>query len=220
MAKTLDEVIAALPVDERRKIEGRAKQLIAGEMSHQDLRKAVGKTQAAVAKRLKVGQDAVSKLETRSDMYISTLRGFVKAIGGELTLVVQFPDRPPVCLEELGTFALRRTPRQARPAPEEVKRKLKLLEFNDESEDAAFELLKLGLRAVQIIFHGGRTPKRHEVLNMADVLHDLETRHRGPCPSNMSTRARGLLRHCRTATTIPPRQTKSNACANIRGRNW
>ena len=63
-------------------------------MSLQDLRKAIGKTQTAIAKRLKVGQDAVSKLETRSDIYISMLRGFVKAMGGELELVARFPDRP------------------------------------------------------------------------------------------------------------------------------
>ena len=116
MARTLNQVVAALPASERRKIEARARQLIAEEMSLQDLRKAVGKTQTAVAKRLKVGQDAVSKIETRSDMYISTLRGFVQAMGGELALVAQFPDRPPVRLGELGALALRRAPRRPRPA--------------------------------------------------------------------------------------------------------
>src|SRR5262249_25606026 len=68
MLRTLDQVIASLPASERAKIEARTKQLIAEEMSLQDLRKAIGKTQVALAKRLKVGQDAVSKLETRSDM--------------------------------------------------------------------------------------------------------------------------------------------------------
>jgi transcriptional regulator with XRE-family HTH domain len=77
-------------------------------MSLRKLRKAIGKTQTAVAKRLKVGQDAVSKIETRSDMYVSTLRDFIKAMGGELELVAQFPDRPPVRLEALGTAPARR----------------------------------------------------------------------------------------------------------------
>ena len=85
MAHTLKEVIAALPAHERRKIKTRAAQLIAEEMSLQDLRKAIGKTQMVIAKRLKVGQDAVSKIETRSDMYISTLRGFVEAMHGTIT---------------------------------------------------------------------------------------------------------------------------------------
>jgi transcriptional regulator with XRE-family HTH domain len=108
MARTLNDVIAALPKGERAKIEARARELVAEEMSLQDLRKAIGKTQTAVAKRLKVGQHAVSKLEARSDMYISTLRGFVKAMGGELELVARFPKRPPVRLEELGRASPRR----------------------------------------------------------------------------------------------------------------
>jgi hypothetical protein len=93
MPRTLDEVIAKLPEGDRAKIEARAQELIAEEMSLRKLRKAIGKTQTAVAKRLKVGQDAVSKIETRSDMYVSTLRDFIKAMGGELELVAQFPDR-------------------------------------------------------------------------------------------------------------------------------
>jgi hypothetical protein len=116
MPRTLDEVIASLPASERAKIEARAKELIAEEMSLQDLRKAVGKTQAAIAKRLKVGQDAVSKLETRSDMYISTLRGVVKAMGGELELIARFPGRPAVRLEELGTASPRRKRERRRAA--------------------------------------------------------------------------------------------------------
>ena len=108
MPRTLNEIIAALPEDERAKIEARARDLIAEEMSLQDLRKAIGKTQTAIAKRLKVGQDAVSKLETRSDMYISTLRSVLKAMGGELELIARFPNRPPVRLEELGAATPRR----------------------------------------------------------------------------------------------------------------
>ncbi len=108
MPRTLKEVIAALPDEERARIEARAHQLIAEEMSLQALRNAIGKTQKAVAKRLKVGQDAVSKLESRSDMYLSTLRGFIEAMGGKLELVVRFPDRPPVRLEEFGPVASRR----------------------------------------------------------------------------------------------------------------
>ena len=108
MPRTLNEVIASLSEAERAKIEARARQLIAEEMSLRDLRKAIGKTQAAVAKRLRVGQDAVSKLETRSDMYISTLRNVLRAMGGELELIARFPGRPSVRLEDLGTAAPRR----------------------------------------------------------------------------------------------------------------
>lgn len=114
--QTLDQAIAALPKEERAKIDARARELIAEEMSLQRLRKAIGKTQTAVAERLKVGQDAISKIETRSDMYVSTLRDFIKAMGGELELIAQFPNRPPVRLAALGTASLRRQrPRAIRP---------------------------------------------------------------------------------------------------------
>jgi transcriptional regulator with XRE-family HTH domain len=112
MPRTIDQIVAELPKSERTKIEARARELIDEEMSLQDLRKAVGKTQTAIAKRLKVGQDAVSKLEARSDMYISTLRNVLKAMGGELELVARFPGRPPVRLAELGDVAPRRKPRR------------------------------------------------------------------------------------------------------------
>ena len=108
MPRTLNEVIAALPKGERHRIKARAEQLVSEEMSLQELRKAIGKTQTAIAKRLKVGQDAVSKIEMRSDLYLSTLRGFIEAMGGELELIARFPDRPPVRLEELGAGAPRR----------------------------------------------------------------------------------------------------------------
>ena len=108
MPRTLNEVVGSLPERERVKIEARARELIAEEMSLQDLRKAIRKTQTAIARRLKVGQDAISKLETRSDMYISTLRSVVKAMGGELELIARFPDRPPVRLEEFGAASPRR----------------------------------------------------------------------------------------------------------------
>src|SRR5713101_4954817 len=108
MPRTLDEVIAALPEGDRAQVEARARELIAEEMSLRELRKAIGKTQTTVAKRLKIGQDAVSKIETRGDMYVSTLRDFIRAMGGELELVAQFPGRPPVRLERLGTGPLRR----------------------------------------------------------------------------------------------------------------
>ena len=118
MRRTLNEVIAGLPEGERARVEARARGLIAEETSLRELRKALGKTQTAVAKRLKVGQDAVSKIETRGDMYVSTLRDVIKAMGGELQLVAQFPDRPPVRLEQLGAAGLRRRgSRAAKPAP-------------------------------------------------------------------------------------------------------
>ena len=56
-----------------------------------ELRLACGMSQAAVAQVLNVNQPAVAKLERRSDMYVSTLRGYVAAMGGELRLQARFP---------------------------------------------------------------------------------------------------------------------------------
>ena len=56
------------------------------------LRKARSLTQTAVAQRLNVDQGSVSKLESRTDMYLSTLREYVEALGGTLELRADFPD--------------------------------------------------------------------------------------------------------------------------------
>jgi hypothetical protein len=51
-----------------------------------------------MAKALGVTQDSISRLEKRSDLLLSTLRKTVEAMGGNLSLVAEFPDRPPVVL--------------------------------------------------------------------------------------------------------------------------
>ena len=45
---------------------------------------------------MNINQAAVSKLERRADMYVSTLRKLIRAMGGELDIVARFPDRPPI----------------------------------------------------------------------------------------------------------------------------
>lgn len=90
--RTLKEVLASLPSDERKAIKERTRELVAEEMSLRDLRKAMGKTQTAVARRLKIGQEAVSKIESRSDMLISTLRSYLRSGGGDLELMARLPD--------------------------------------------------------------------------------------------------------------------------------
>jgi len=104
MARTLADKLQQLPAARRRKVEDRATELVAEEMCLRDLRKAMNRTQVEVAKVLKVGQDTVSRYEQRSDMLLSTLQGYVQAMGGELELVVTFPDRKPVKLKSLGEF--------------------------------------------------------------------------------------------------------------------
>ena len=105
MARTLSDKVQQLPAARRKKVEARAEVLIAEEMSLRDLRKAMNRTQVEMAKALKVGQDTVSRYEQRSDMLLSTLQGYVQAMGGELDLVVTFLNRKPVKLKSLSEFA-------------------------------------------------------------------------------------------------------------------
>jgi Helix-turn-helix domain len=93
-----DDWIASLPADRRRKIEVRANELIAEELTLRELRKALDLTQADVGAGMGVGQEHVSRMESRSDVLLSTLASAITAMGGNLKLVVQFPDRPPVSL--------------------------------------------------------------------------------------------------------------------------
>ena len=96
MALNVDEWIERLDPGRRRRVEERAAELIAEEMTLRELRKARRLTQAKVAAELGITQDGVSRLEQRSDLLLSTLRKTVEAMGGNLSLVARFPDRPPV----------------------------------------------------------------------------------------------------------------------------
>ena len=57
-----------------------------------EIRRAIGLTQVELAASLDIAQGSVSKIENQADMYISTLRKFVHALGGELHLTAAFPD--------------------------------------------------------------------------------------------------------------------------------
>jgi DNA-binding XRE family transcriptional regulator len=116
--RKLNEVIAKLPAARRKKVEARAQALIAEEMTLQDIRKARQLTQAQMAQTLRIGQDSISRLEKRSDMMLSTMRNFVEAMGGELELVVRFPERPPVvikAIEDVGPAAPARPVKRKKP---------------------------------------------------------------------------------------------------------
>ncbi|HEV2991505.1 MAG TPA: helix-turn-helix domain-containing protein [Candidatus Angelobacter sp.] len=102
MPKNVNDIISKLNPAQRKKVETRAAQLIAEEMTLQQLRQACKLTQQKVAKSLRIGQEGVSKIEKRSDLLISTLREYVEAMGGHLSLVVEFPDREPVVLSGIA----------------------------------------------------------------------------------------------------------------------
>ncbi len=102
MTVKLERKLAQLSPARREKVEARARELIAEEMTLRDLRKALDLTQVRMAESLGIGQDSVSRLEKRSDLLLSTLRSYVAAMGGSLDLVARFPDRPPVVVSGLA----------------------------------------------------------------------------------------------------------------------
>ena len=102
MAVNVNDKIRNLSPAQRKRVEARSAELMAEEMTLRELRKARKLTQARVAKKLGITQDSVSRLEKRSDLLLSTLRKTVKAMGGNLFLVAEFPDRPPVVLSGIS----------------------------------------------------------------------------------------------------------------------
>jgi DNA-binding XRE family transcriptional regulator len=105
MPVNVNDKIRRLSPARRKKVERRAKELIAEEMTLRELRKARKLTQVRMARKLGVTRDSVSRLEKRSDILLSTLRKTVKAMGGNLSLVAEFPDRAPVVLYSIGEDA-------------------------------------------------------------------------------------------------------------------
>ena len=98
MTKKLKDLLVKLPVQRQARIERRVQELA----TLKELRTNAQQTQVDLALALGVGQDAISRLEQRSDMLLSTLRLYIESLGGKLQLVAQFPGRPPVLLDHLG----------------------------------------------------------------------------------------------------------------------
>ncbi len=98
MPTNVNDIIRRLRPAQRKKVETRAAQLIAEEMTLRELRRARKLTQVRVAKTLGITQDSVSRLEKRSDLLLSTLRKTVQAMGGNRSLIAEFPDRSPIIL--------------------------------------------------------------------------------------------------------------------------
>lgn len=116
MGRTLNEIIEALPKARQDRIAARYRVLKDEVESLQALRKAAGKAQGEIASTLRISQPSVSKIEKQTDMYLSTLRNYVAAVGGDLELVVRFPKQQPLHLRGLGEV-LETAKTLKRPAP-------------------------------------------------------------------------------------------------------
>ncbi len=85
------ELTGAFTPERRRRIDEIKRELLA-EMPLHELRRARALTQRDLAETLRVNQPAVSKLEQRADMYVSSLRSYIEAVGGKLKIIAEFPE--------------------------------------------------------------------------------------------------------------------------------
>jgi ribosome-binding protein aMBF1 (putative translation factor) len=100
MAKKFQNLRNKMSRERLEKIDAMTKSMLA-EMPMYELRRARQLSQEQLADELDIKQGSVSKLERRTDLYISTLRRYVEAMGGELTLQARFPEGA-VTITQLG----------------------------------------------------------------------------------------------------------------------
>lgn len=91
MAKKFAELRAQMSPEARLHATRQTEAMLA-EMPLNELRQARGLSQKMLAEVLHVQQPSIAKIEKRTDMYISTLRSHIEAMGGELEVVARFPD--------------------------------------------------------------------------------------------------------------------------------
>ncbi len=91
MANKYSNLRNKMSPEARKQSESKANAMLE-EMPLNDLRKARGLSQKMLAEMLHVQQPAIAKLEKRTDMYISTLRSHIEAMGGKLEVQASFPE--------------------------------------------------------------------------------------------------------------------------------
>ena len=98
MGCTLTQKIEQLSPQQKTAVNTRADELVLEELSLRALRKGLDRTQVEVAEASGIGQDTVSRLESRGNIMLSTLDRYIKATGGEMSSVAEFPNRAPIKL--------------------------------------------------------------------------------------------------------------------------
>jgi transcriptional regulator with XRE-family HTH domain len=112
MAKNFRELEAKMSPGARARSDAKAQKMIE-EMALNELRQAMGITQERLAKALRINQAGVSKIESRSDIFVSTLRKAIEAMGGKLEIRAKFPAGE-VRIRQFGGLARRRRSRSRR----------------------------------------------------------------------------------------------------------
>ena len=109
MARTIDELIAEMPADSRARIKSKSRQMVNEMLAEAEslsmVRKAHDKTQDELAQTLGIKTNAITQLEKRADMLLSTLRKYIGACGGELVLAVRTKGGHTVMLESFRALS-------------------------------------------------------------------------------------------------------------------
>jgi transcriptional regulator with XRE-family HTH domain len=90
MAQKFDKLFRKMSPEAQKRVEQRANAEYQA-LALAELREAQDLTQVQLAEKLGIDQGAVSKIERRTDMYLSTLRKVIQAMGGQLELTARFP---------------------------------------------------------------------------------------------------------------------------------
>ena len=98
MGRTLKDLMDGLEPDRRARIEARVDEIHREYLTLKKLRSHMELTQTALARNMGVAQATIAQLEQRNDIHVSTLRKYVEALGGTLSIIADMPGQGPVTL--------------------------------------------------------------------------------------------------------------------------
>lgn len=104
MARKWNELKQTMSPESRARVDARVRDTLES-MPLAEIRRAIGLTQTDLAAQLDMNQGSVSKIEHAADMYLTTLRKYVEALGGELHLTARFPNGRQIEIDQLGDVA-------------------------------------------------------------------------------------------------------------------
>ena len=104
MARKWNDLKQTMSPESRARVDARVRETLES-MPLAEIRRAIGLTQTDLASQLDMNQGSVSKIEHAADMYLTTLRKYVQALGGELHLTARFPNGRQIEIDQLGDVA-------------------------------------------------------------------------------------------------------------------
>ena len=101
---TYQEIFAALPPERQRLVNERAQELLAEERSWQALREAARRAREIVGRKLGTTREETFELQQKADLLLSSFAKQIKAKGGKVRFVAEFPDSPTVAFPNFDYF--------------------------------------------------------------------------------------------------------------------